>query len=76
MRRYEWTAHGMTRSKGGGWTRTADAEADRAGLLAALRRAVNHLIMDIDINGRGKQSHDTPEALAQARAAIAQATGN
>ncbi len=44
-------------------------------LLAALERARNHLIMDIDRDGKGIQSHDTPEALAQVRAAIAKAKG-
>lgn len=44
-------------------------------LLAALKGARDHLIMDIDRDGRGVHSHDTPEALAQARAAIAKAEG-
>jgi hypothetical protein len=38
-------------------------------LLAALRRAVNHLIMD------GTHQTDAPEALAQAHAAIARSEG-
>lgn len=37
-------------------------------LLAAMRRAVNHLIMN-------QPCSDAPEALAQARAAIAKAEG-
>lgn len=44
-------------------------------LLAALERARDHLIMDIDRDRKGLHSHDTPEALAQARAAIAKAEG-
>ena len=43
-------------------------------LLEALVRAVDHLIMDIDASGKGIHSIDTPEALQQARAAIARAT--
>ncbi len=42
-------------------------------LVEALRRAVNHLLMDIDRNGRGIHSTDTPNALSQARAALAKA---
>ena len=44
-------------------------------LVKALERAVDHLIMDLDRNGKGIQSHDTPEALIQARAALAKARG-
>lgn len=44
-------------------------------LLAALIRARDHLIMDVDRNGCGVVNRDAPEALAQARAAIAAAEG-
>jgi len=44
-------------------------------LLEALKRAVNHLIVDLDRDDKGKQSIDTPEALEQARVAIAKAEG-
>jgi hypothetical protein len=49
------------------------ADGVRDQLVAALQRARNHLIMDIDREGRGIRSTDTPEALAEVRAALAAA---
>ncbi len=45
--------------------------AQRDALLAACRRARNHLIMDIDRDGNGIHSTDSPDALLQVKQAIA-----
>jgi hypothetical protein len=40
-------------------------------LIQAAKRSMNHLIMDIDRDGKGIHSSDTPEALAKLRTALA-----
>jgi hypothetical protein len=44
-------------------------------LLEALKRACNHLIMDIDRNGKGIHSTDSPDALVDFHIVIAKAEG-
>ena len=66
MRRYEWTRKGMEHNDAeGSYVHVRDAEAERAGLLAALREIA-------------ERSYTTQAAdvIDLARAAIARAEGN